>query len=228
MPSDQSRKHRLVFYSGGQDKSNERLHEALSLMPGKKARSLTYIPFSHENGEHYFKRIKKRYKSYGFKKFRYFAVDADFLSREMNEALKSDVIYLAGGNTFYFLKHLRESGFLKRLKKFAARGGVIAGLSAGAIIMTPHIYLAGYPKHEGDLNEVKLKNLRSLDLVNFEFLPHFSNSKKTSDALLRYSKRCSRPIMACSDGNGVIVNNGELHLIGEIYVFYKGRKLRLS
>jgi len=219
---------RLVFYSGGQDLGNIRIHQALSRLMGKKARSFTYVPFSHENGRHFYNRIKKRYRRFGFKKFRYFAADSDFLVKEMKEALKSDVIYLAGGNTYYFLKHLRESGFLRELDKFARRGGIVAGLSAGAIIMTQDIQLAGYPPHEGDENEVRLKNLKSLGLVDFEFLPHFSNSKKTVEAMLRYSRRNKQPIFACPDGSGVVCANSTLQLLGTVYLFYRGHKIKLS
>lgn len=221
-----ARRRRLVFYSGGQNKSNNILHERLANLKGKRARSLTYIPFSHENGEFYFRRIKKRYSRFGIKKFRYFPVDADFLAKEMREALKSDVIYLAGGNTYYFLKHLRESGFLKRLEKFVARGGILAGLSAGAIIMTPHIKLAGYPKHEGDVNEVRLKNLRSLGFVNFEFLPHYSGSAKTHQAMLSYSRRAKLPIIACPDGSGVVVDGDKIEFIGPMYIYYRGHRFK--
>jgi dipeptidase E len=229
----ESRKLRLVMYSGGVHKGNERIHDKLSRILGHKARSLTYVPSSHENGEYYFRRIRKRYSRYGFKKFRYFAVDSDFLMREMRDALKSDVIYLAGGNTYYFLKHLRESGFLKRLTKFAVNGGVVAGLSAGAIIMTPSIDLAGYPPPDADLNEVKLKNWRALGLVEFEFLPHFSNSKLANEAMLRYSRRGNRLIFACPDGSGIVVDRGgsdggDLHIFGPVYIFYRGKKMRLT
>jgi len=219
---------RLVFYSGGQQKSNNHLHQALSTLNGSKARSFTYVPFSHENGMHYYNRLKARYRKFGFRKFRYFAADSDYLMKEMNEALKSDVVYLAGGNTFYFLKHLRESGFLKRLEKFVERGGVLAGLSAGAIIMTPHIYLAGHPPHEGDENEVRLKNLSSLGLVDFEFLPHFTNSRRTNEAILKYSRRSKYPIIACPDGSGVVVDDTSMSFIGTAYLFFRGKKLRLT
>jgi dipeptidase E len=223
-----ARKRRLVFYSGGQNKSNNFLHERLADLKGKRARSLTYIPFSHENGEYYFKRIKKRYSRYGIKKFRYFPVDSDFLAKEMREALKSDIIYLAGGNTYYFLKHLRESGFLKRLEKFVKRGGVLAGLSAGAIIMTPHIHMAGYPEHEGDINEVRLKNFHALNLVEFEFLPHYSASAKTHQAMLRYSRRSKLPIVACPDGSGVVIDGDKTEFIGLAYIYYRGHRFKLG
>lgn len=227
MRQDKGRGFRLVFYSGGQDENNALLHRALAKMVGH-GRSITYVPFSHENGQYFFRRMKKRYTRFGFKKFRYFDVDSDFLRKEMNEALKSDVIYLSGGNTFYFLKHLRQSGFLKRLQAFARRGGVIAGLSAGAIILTPHIHLAGYPPHEGDENEVRLKNLKALRLVNFEFLPHYSNSNKTNAAMVRYSRRSKLPILACPDGSGIVVDGSVLQFFGRVYLFYRGKKIRLN
>jgi dipeptidase E len=228
MKLDQGHKLRLVFYSGGQVDSNKRIHLALSKLTGKKARSITYIPFTHENGLHYFNRFKKRYQKFGFKKFRYLAVDSDFLQKEVREALKSDVIYLAGGNTFYFLKHLRESGFLKKLVQYAKRGGVLAGLSAGAIILTEHIKLAGYPLHEGDENEVRLKNLKSMGLVDFEFLPHYTNSNKTNMAMLKYSRRSKNLIIACPDGSGIIYAGATMQLLGPVYAFYRGHKIRLS
>ena len=224
----QSRKRHLVFYSGGPEKENVLLHKALANLKGRRVRSFTYVPCSHENGLYYFNRIKKQYRKFGFRKFRYFAADSDFLVREMRDALKSDVIYLAGGNTFYFLKHIQDSGFMERLRRFVRRGGILAGLSAGAIIMTPHIVLAGYPPHEGDENEVRLKDLRALGLVQFEFLPHFSNSAKTNAAMLKYSRKSKYPVVACPDGSGVVVNGEGLHFWGKAYLYYGGRKFRLN
>jgi dipeptidase E len=223
-----ARKKRLVLYSGGQNKSNNLIHARLASLTGRRARSLTYIPFSHENGEFYFRRIKKRYSRYGIKKFRYFPVDSDFLVREMREALKSDIVYLAGGNTFYFLKHLRESGFLKRLNKFVARGGVLAGLSAGAIMMTPQIRIAGYPPHEGDINEVRLKNFRALNLVGFEFLPHYVTSAKTHAAMIRYSRRHKHVVLACPDGSGVVVDGDKIEFFGPVFIYYRGHRFKIT
>lgn len=222
-------KRKLVMYSGGQNKSNEILHEEfMTLKKGKRAKSLTYIPYSHENGEYYFKRIKKRYKKFGIKKFVYFAVDSDYLVKEMNQALKSDVIYLAGGNTFYFLKHLRESGFMDKLIKYVRNGGVVAGLSAGAIIMTKNIFLAGYPKHDCDANEVRLKNLNSLGLVDFEFLPHYVASAQTHNSLLRYSRKTKRLVIGCPDGSGIVVDGTETRFIGPMYLYFRGQRVKLA
>ncbi len=222
------KKRKLVLYSGGQSPTNKKLHEALVSLGRKKAHSMTYIPFSHENGEYFFERIKKRYRQYGIRKFTYFAVDSDFLRKEMNQALKSDIIYLAGGNTFYFLKHLRESGFLSRLQKFIRSGGIVAGLSAGAIILTPNIYMAAYPPHDCDRNEVRLKNLHATGAVDFEFFPHYVPSGRTHQSMIRYSRRTEKMIVACPDGSGVVVKNTEVRFVGPVYLYYRGHRTKLS
>jgi dipeptidase E len=226
--SPKIKKRKLVLYSGGQSPTNKVLHNALVNLGRKKAKSMTYIPYSHENGEYFYKRIKKRYRQFGIRKFNYFAVDSDFLRKEMNEALKSDIIYLAGGNTFYFLKHLRESGFLPRLQKFIRGGGIVAGLSAGAIILTPNIYMAAYPKHDCDVNEVRLKNLHSIGAVDFEFFPHYVPSAKTHRSMIRYSRQTERMIVACPDGSGVVVHDTEVRFVGPVYLYYRGHRTKLS
>ena len=228
MKQDLGRKKKLVFYSGGNTDENHRLHQNLVKLAGRKARSFTYVPFTHENGMDYFKRAKKRYSRFGVKKFVYFAVDAEHTQREMREALRSDIIYLAGGNTFYFLKHLRESGFLKHLATQVRRGKTVAGLSAGALILTPNVYLAGYPAHDCDPNEVRLKNLKSLGAVPFEFYPHYVSSARTNKALARYSRRIQMPIYACPDGSGIVVQGEEIRLFGPMYLFYRGHRIRLA
>jgi dipeptidase E len=222
------RKRNLVLYSGGNESTNQLLHKALVGLQGLKARSFTYVPFSQENGSHFFTRIKKRYSRFGVKKFVYFAVDAEHTQKEMRAALRSDIIYLAGGNTFYFLKHLRESGFLKELTKQMKNGKSIAGLSAGALILTPTIYLAGYPKHDCDLNEVRLKNLKSIGATDFEFFPHYVSSVPTNKALLSYSRRNQRSIYACPDGSGIVVRGIEMRFIGPVFLFHKGQKIKVN
>ena len=115
-----------------------------------------------------------------------------------------DIVYLAGGNTYHFLHHLRVSGLLEAVGRFASRGGVVAGLSAGALILTPHIGLAGYPAWDRDENRIGLsgRGCRGLGLTRFEFFPHYRRSARYRDALLDYSRRSRLPVYACPDGSG--------------------------
>jgi len=217
---------KLVLYSGGQEPSNRLIHHALfQLVDPKRNKSMTYIPFCQDRSDLFFKKAIKRYQGVGFKRFHCLPVDVPFTRHDLNKALGSDVIYLAGGNTFYFLKHLRKSGLIPQLKTFVERGGVLAGLSAGAIILTPHIGTAGPPLPDPDGNDVKLKNLRSLGLVRFEFYPHYISTPKTNQAILQYSRTTKYPIFACPDGSGITISENRMTFIGKVLMFSGGKKV---
>jgi dipeptidase E len=217
---------KVVLYSGGQEPSNLLIHHALfQLVNPKQNASMTYIPFCHDGSAFFFKKAIKRYQGVGFTRFHCLPVDVPFTQKALNKALRSDVIYLAGGNTFYFLHHLRKSGLIPQLKHFVERGGVLAGLSAGAIILTPTIRTAGPPLPNPDDNDVKLRNLRSLGLVRFEFYPHYTSSTATNQAILAYSQTTKYPILACPDGTGITINGNRMTFIGKVSMFSGGKKV---
>ena len=144
-------------FSGGFADQNETLDENLSFLVEKRSPKLTYIPSSSYQSEIEFREIIKQYSIYGIKKFMLFPVDIKYDDTFLNEVLTSDIIFLGGGNTYYFLKSLRQQKLIPKLKKFVQDGGVLAGLSAGAILMTPNISTASYPDFDRDDNDVKLK-----------------------------------------------------------------------
>lgn len=188
---------------------------------------MTYVPFCHEGSQVFFNRFVRRYRGFGASEFHCLPVDVKISERESHRALKSDIIYLAGGNTFYFLKHLRKSGLIKKLQTFSKRGGVLTGLSAGALIMTPHIGLAGYPSFDSDENEVNLTNLKALNLVPFEYFPHYENTKRFRTAMCAYSKKTPHPVYACEDGGGIIIDGEEKTFFGHVYVFHQGHQFKV-
>ena len=221
---------RAVFYSGGQTPKNHQIHEALvALFPRKKRLSMTYIPVWKDGSKVFFARARRRYERFGVTNFRCLPIDAPFSAREMEHALKSDMVYLAGGNTYYYLYHLKKAGLLGKLRKYSRNGGVLAGLSAGGLIMTPHLGLASYPKFERDENLTPLKDFEpALNLVKFEFFPHYHNSKKLVDSLKKYSKSSQYPLLAVPDGGGIILDNEKTTYFGEVSMFHKGKLLPLS
>jgi len=223
---------KLVFYSGGQNPSNKRLHSALADLSGiKKHKSFSYVPFCSDGSEVFYNRAKKRYSKFGFDRFSMFPVDQPKIAKNLSiqdKIFNSDVIYLAGGNTFYFLYHLKKNKLITKFRKFAENGGVLAGLSAGGIIMTPNINLAGYPKFDADRNEVNLKDLKSLGLVKWEFYPHYRTSYKLNDAFKKYTKKLNHPVMTCADGAGIIIHDTETVAFGKGAMYYKGERMPFS
>lgn len=214
---------KLVFYSGGNNDQNAFLHTSLARLVGdKEFKSFTYIPFCADGAAPYYRQAVARYKKFGFTDFMCLHVDKPIDDEKLEKALASDVIYLAGGNTFYLMHHLRRSQLISKLRAFAKNDGVIAGLSAGGIILTPTVGLAGYPLFDRDENEVELKSLKSLGLVKFEFFPHYVPSARIKKAIMAYSRLHNISVLACTDGSGIVVANHATQFIGNVFLFEDG------
>lgn len=216
---------KLVLYSGGERTGSEALDRELLRLTGKRRPSLTYIPSSSDYGIWEFGEFVHHFRQYHLSRLIYFPVDVPSSDALIREAFSQDIVFLSGGNTFYFLHHLRAGGYLPRLREFVSRGGVLAGLSAGAIIMTSTIETAGFPEFDRDENAVGLRDLRSLGLVDLEFFPHFVNSRRYRDALSQYSAAHPRPLFACPDGSGLVVKDLDVRIIGKALVFLEGKPI---
>ena len=219
---------KLVFYSGGDDKDNKQLDRSFLELLGKKNPVVTFIPSSSYLSEQEFKVFVKHYSRYKISRFIHFPVDVPFDRIMFQEVMRSDAIHMGGGNTFYFLNSLRKAKLLKELRAFAQTGGVLTGLSAGAIMMTENIDMAAYPEFDRDENIVGLKNLSALNLVDFAFFPHFKNSARYDAVFKKYSKLKKKVIYACPDGSGIVINGEEIRFIGKTFAFSEGHKFPIN
>ena len=217
---------KLAFYSAWLREDNFNLdRQIISFlkMKGKKSSEIqiTFIPSSSYDCENDFIEFVEHLEVFGIRKFLMLPVDVKTDQTLMAQALSSDLIHLGGGNTFYFLKHLKKSGMMDKLKRFYRSGGMLSGLSAGAIILTPSIHLADYPDFDRDENYVNLKDFKSLKLVPFEFFPHYKNSARYRNALAEYTRVSGAQIIACPDGSGLIAEGKKIHILGKAWIFKK-------
>lgn len=101
--------------------------------------------------------------------------NVEFLDLETNSDVNfegKDTIYVCGGNTFKLMKAVNESNFKEEILKVLNRGGMYIGASAGALILSPTIAIAG--EVEPDDNEVGLEEMSGMNIIDFETLPHYS------------------------------------------------------
>lgn len=221
---------KLVLYSGGDESENEHLDwaslELTNLHPSKV--KIAYIPSCSFDSHGEFRNFAKQFSSFGVHRIFYFPIDVPFDNVLLREVLNCDIIHLSGGNTFYFLRQLRRQKIIGELKGFVRNGGVLTGLSAGAILMTPTIRTAGFPEFDRDENDENLKNLKAMNLCRFEFFPHYKKSRRYHECLLKESRYSEHPIYACPDGNGIVVNDTEIYFLGRSFAFFRGKSFTIS
>ncbi len=218
----------LVFYSGGTEEENLEVDEECLHLLDNPNPTMVFIPSSSYDGEYEFRHFVRHYQTFGITRFLYFPVDVPQDNVLLKEVFQSDLIHLDGGNTYYFLNCLRKRGYLAFLKEFALSGGVLSGLSAGGIIMTPNIKTAGYPDFDCDENEDGVTNLRGMNLVKFEFFPHYKNSLRYDRELRKQSRLTKNPIFALPDGSGIIKTEESMQFVGKAWCFHQGVKTLIN
>lgn len=218
----------LVLYSGGHYIDNKNLNRICIESTGKRHPKITYIPASSEWGLEDFREFVEAFDEIRRCHYVYFPIDYNFSEEMRSRAFESDIIFLSGGNTFYFLNNLRLKNLLPSLMKFHKDGKTLAGLSAGAIMLTPQIKTASFPSFDCDENFVGLKNYQSLNLIPAEFFPHYCHTPRYKKALLEESLKTTNPIFAVPDESGLIYSENELRIFGSAYLYHQGHMISFA
>lgn len=173
--------------------------------------TIAYISSSPQNNDKpWFHNTWNEYKSICKDvEMKYFDLSDKFNDNDLKSVLKFKVMHLSGGNTYQFLKYIRERNFELIIKEFVANGGLLIGVSAGAILMTPTIAIS---ETANDTNESDLKDLNGLNFVPFEIYPHFKNTQDEIDKITKYSENSDFSIYILDDSSGIFVNEKNTEL----------------
>lgn len=200
--------YRLALYSDQTAIVNQEMDSRLIELIGVSKPKIGYISSSPDKDRSYFIPMQSHYLDLGAELTVYTDSETAEDSSHLQVLFACDAIYLTGGNTFFFLTWLRQTGLDKKLKEFAATGKVLIGASAGAILMTPSIETSLIC---GDDDSFSDGDNTGFSLVSFTFLPHYSRGQDTSAADL--SKTLT---YGCPDGTGIIVDDDNLEFFGDI------------
>ncbi len=211
---------------GVSDELDAKLLELLCETKGK----IGIIPSETDRNLRYFKRTSGHYEDLGFNNFMHFDAGHEFDASLIPQLLKCDAIHLSGGETAPFLMNLKNQGMLSILNKYVQNGGVLIGVSAGAMLMCASIDICNAVADENtkiqnakkkgkDAPKAKAKSGLALNLVPFEFFPHYENSEFINQQIQIYVNAVRRTVVASDDSQGVVVLGDEIILVGEPTVF---------
>ncbi|WP_163100868.1 Type 1 glutamine amidotransferase-like domain-containing protein [Peribacillus alkalitolerans] len=149
--------------------------------------------------------------------FYFFDLENKFLPSQVDELLSCDAIHLSGGNPIYLRNNLVKHNFFLTLQKYVLDGGILIGVSGGAVQFGHNAGLFQLFVSNMEKTLQNLPELQTLSIVPFEFLPHFNRwNQDFIDQVLLYSKITGASILACNDGDGIIIESNNLGIIGDV------------
>jgi dipeptidase E len=198
---------KLILHS---DQSHETTGELdaklLVSLTGKRLPCIGYIPSVSDSRRKYFSEKERYYKKLGFSSLKYFDPDETNSEEEVHAFFECDVIHLSGGDVCPFMQRLRRTGCDRRLIEFANRGGVILGVSAGAMILGKTFLSASLFGEKGSFD--------GLGLFDFEIVPHVSEHFPRFDLLRSFAVKNRKSVYALNDGDVVVVSGAKVKTYG--------------
>lgn len=204
---------KLVLYSDQIPPLTDEIDAELKKLFDKANPRIGFIPASSDPERNYYTERKNFYSELGMEMDVYFELDKEWRPDLLGSLLDCGAIHLSGGNTYYFLHWLRKRNIMDALVRYVAQGGVLIGVSAGSVLMTPDIStsaLCGDEVMEGETD------FSGLGLVDFSFVPHFGDIQVDLDDLKQYSRDKQMPVYAARDSGGIVVLENEIKCIGDV------------
>ena len=122
-----------------------------------------------------------------------------------------NVIHVEGGNTFYLLKAVRESGFADVLKEELNLGKVYIGTSAGAYIMCPTIEVSSW--NENGVERSGVSDFAALHYAPFVLKVHYKD--EMSEKIKEKIPALKYPLRILRDGQGIFFEDGKATFVGD-------------
>ena len=153
------------------------LEKLVPLLPkSPKELSVLFVPTAadpYENRE-WMEDDRNKLLELGFNVFDFDLKDKS--EGEVKKALsKTDIVFVAGGNTFYLLEKVKLSGFDNAIKDSSNQRQIYIGSSAGSVILGPNIEPMKYL--DDSTKALSLSDYSGLNLIDYIVLPHFDNKK---------------------------------------------------
>jgi dipeptidase E len=205
---------RLVLYSEQRSPLSDAVDARLLDWLPEARGAIGYLPSAPDRDRYWFAACERHYARYGIS-LEYLGLEDEFDAARLGDLSRFDALHLSGGNTFRFLYWLRARGLVAELRRYVAHGGVLVGVSAGAILMTRDIASAALC---GDAPYPPLTDDAGLGLVDFGIVPHFATSARERAALARLAAQSGGRVYGVPDGAGIVVDGSTVELLGSVIV----------
>ena len=144
--------------------------------------------------------------------FSYTEIDIAVLSEnELKKALDGhEIVFVEGGNTFYLLKSIRDSGFEKIIRDLIPKGVVYIGSSAGSYVTCPSIIMSTFS--ERGFDRCGITDFTAMNLVPFLMKAHYVPEMKKR--LEKNFSNLNYPLRILNDNQALLIQDEKVQLLG--------------
>lgn len=181
-------------------------------LTGKKNPKLLFIPTASSDSESYYEVVKKYFGGkLGCKTDVLYLIKEKLSKKEIKDKiLKSDIIYVGGGDTLKMMKIWKKNGVDKILKEAYKKGIVLSGLSAGAICW----FRWGLSDSRKFTNpKAGLIKISGLGLINALHCPHYNFERDRKINLKKMMKKTSGVAIAIDNCCAIEVIDNKYRII---------------
>lgn len=198
-------------------------------LTGKKNPRLLFVPTASSDSESYFEVFKKHFGGkLGCKTDVLYLIKEKLSKKKIKDKiLKSDIIYVGGGDTLKMIKVWKKNGMDKILEEAYKKGVVLSGLSAGSICW----FKWGNSDSRKFTNpKADLIKVSGLGLINALHCPHYDLEKQRKASLKKMMKKISGVAIAIDNCCAIEVIDNEYRIINSkpsanaYKVYWKGNR----
>lgn len=176
-------------------------------LSGKKNPLLLFIPTASNDSESYYEVVKKYFgDKLKCKTDVLYLIKNKYSTKELEEKiLKSDIIYVGGGNTQMMIKIWKKLNVDKILKKAHEKGVILSGISAGAICW---FTFGNSDSLKFSDQKAKMIKVSGLSIIKARICPHYDIEKQRRPELKKMMKKSKGFALAFDNCSAIeIVNN---------------------
>lgn len=143
----------------------------------------------------------------------------DFDTRPSAALAAFDLVYLSGGNPYYLLQRVRETGADAVIEEMVEAGRPIIGSSAGALLLGHSLNVV--PVFDTSVPDLGCTDTDALRLVPFTVSPHTNRWKaRFADYAARVATAgalCRSEILEIADDEGLLIDGDIITRIGSTF-----------
>lgn len=208
---------KLVLIGGGdtgrgdKEYNTKEIDEEVVKMTGKENPNFLFIGLASSHSDSYYDTMKKIYKELGctpvYLKKSNILNNPDIVENKIKDA---DIIYICGGDTVKLLNDVKEYKIDKLLLEAYNNGTVLAGMSAGAILLSNKGFSDSLIiRGESD----KYEFLKGLNFIDINFCPHYNTDPKKTTDLEEYLSNSKDEVYCLENCTALKVEDSKISII---------------